>query len=225
MNNLKYGDGANWMGRDSFRWLIGNGKSVILERLVVGKRAFKGFLHSIQLYERLLHGPGPSRHPWSRPVILLHIIDKFVFVDAANGLDSNQGFLRRRGVKMEIQHCRFPWCGTGVEDSNRLLVRCKFVRCSWSQKSQWWGFFEELMVNTGSRFDVSLWLTRNEKTFNNKTTLLEDLILFSKLREMAWIKACFTGDCGFVKFNVDGAAKSDVAGCLGVMRTKSGHVI
>ncbi|KAL4376444.1 hypothetical protein GQ457_02G032290 [Hibiscus cannabinus] len=191
MNNLKYGDGANWMGRDSFRWLIGNGKSVILERLVVGKRAFK---------------------------------DLF-FVDAANGLDSNQGFLRRRGVKMEIQHCRFPWCGTGVEDSNRLLVRCKFVCCSWSQKSQWWGCFEELMVNTGSRFDVSLWLTRNEKTFNNKTTLLEDLILFSKLREMAWIKACFTGDCGFVKFNVDGVAKSDVAGCLGVMHTKSGHVI
>ncbi|KAL4377715.1 hypothetical protein GQ457_02G032010 [Hibiscus cannabinus] len=29
---------------------------------------------------------------------------------------------------------------------------------------------------------------------------------------------------GFVKFNVDGSAKSDVAGCLGVMRTRSGVV-
>ncbi|KAL4375916.1 hypothetical protein GQ457_02G031920 [Hibiscus cannabinus] len=128
-----------------------------------------------------------------------------------------KNFLRRRLVKKETQHCRYPWCGTGVEDSNRLLVRCKF----------------ELTVNTGSRLDVSLWLTRNEKTFNNKTKSLKDLIFFSKLRAMAWIMASKIGSAetvwsppsrGFVKFNVDGAAKSDVAGCLGVMRTKSGVV-
>ncbi|KAL4384698.1 hypothetical protein GQ457_15G025740 [Hibiscus cannabinus] len=100
----------------------------------------------------------------------------------------------------------------------------------------------------------SLWLARNERVFRNLSKNQKDLLVFTKMRALIWIKALnekillkddfwwddpiaslgpsnsellqdwIPPESGCMKFNVDGSFNTVAAGCGGVLRSSNGDM-
>ncbi|KAE8661235.1 hypothetical protein F3Y22_tig00116937pilonHSYRG00269 [Hibiscus syriacus] len=121
-------------------------------------------------------------------------------------------FLLSRDMGLEGLDCHCCWCESGVEEVNHLFVNCSVMVKFWKEVVVWrridWMSCRSVLDLISFSFSVnlnaklksiwlvsmaaaawSIWLNRNEIVFNGKRFVFNDLIFFSKLRALVWLKA------------------------------------
>ncbi|GKV53163.1 hypothetical protein SLEP1_g59701 [Rubroshorea leprosula] len=120
--------------------------------------------------------------------------------------------LLRRGITKDMEEGRCAVCGEADENAGHLFLNCKCARWIWKACAKWWGakiFFGTDCWNTFQNFGAwtknkhirkgwdciwntviwSIWLSRNQKIFQDKEINLGKLFELIQLRSFLWIKA------------------------------------
>ncbi|GKV51343.1 hypothetical protein SLEP1_g58010 [Rubroshorea leprosula] len=120
--------------------------------------------------------------------------------------------LLRRGITKDMEEGRCAICGEADENAGHLFLNCKCARWIWKACAKWWGakiLFGTDCWNTFQNFGAwtknkhtregwdciwntviwSIWLSRNQKIFQDKEINLGKLFELIQLRSFLWIKA------------------------------------
>ncbi|GKV33677.1 hypothetical protein SLEP1_g42153 [Rubroshorea leprosula] len=115
-----------------------------------------------------------------------------------------------RGIIKDIRECKCGICGEEEEDAKHLFLRCNMVRWLWMACAKWWGIkvtLEEDCWNTSqipereqkekcirdgcdciwNSLVWTVWLARNQKTFQGKEINREKLLELIQLKSFHWI--------------------------------------
>ncbi|GKV47398.1 hypothetical protein SLEP1_g54305 [Rubroshorea leprosula] len=120
--------------------------------------------------------------------------------------------LLTRGIIKDNQDCKCGFCGEEEEDSKHLFLECSMVRWIWRACAKWWGINVTLGADCWNTFQVTgrelkekgvregwdciwnslvwtVWLARNQKTFQGKEFNREKLLELIQLKSFQWITA------------------------------------
>ncbi|GKU94281.1 hypothetical protein SLEP1_g7800 [Rubroshorea leprosula] len=120
--------------------------------------------------------------------------------------------LLTRGIIKDNQDCKCGICGEEEEDSKHLFLECSMVRWIWMACAKWWGINVTLGADCWNTFQVAgrelkekgvregwdciwnslvwtVWLGRNQKTFQGKEINREKLLELIQLKSFLWITA------------------------------------
>ncbi|GKV53510.1 hypothetical protein SLEP1_g60031 [Rubroshorea leprosula] len=120
--------------------------------------------------------------------------------------------LLTRGIIKDIQDCKCGICGEEEEDTKHLFLKCNMVRWLWMACAKWWGIKVKLEADCWNTFQVAgrepkekcirdgwdciwnslawtVWLARNQNTFQGKEINWEKLLELIQLKSFHWITA------------------------------------
>ncbi|GKU93830.1 hypothetical protein SLEP1_g7393 [Rubroshorea leprosula] len=120
--------------------------------------------------------------------------------------------LLRRGITKDMEEGRCAICGEADENAGHLFLNCKCARWIWKACAKWWGAkisfgtdcwntFQNFGAWTKNKHTIegwdciwntviwSIWLSRNQKIFQDKEINLRKLFELIQLRSFLWIKA------------------------------------
>ncbi|GKV38639.1 hypothetical protein SLEP1_g46528 [Rubroshorea leprosula] len=120
--------------------------------------------------------------------------------------------LLTRGIIKDTQDCKCGICGEIEEDTKHLFMECSMVQWIWMACAKWWGINVTLGADCWNTFQVAgrelkekciregwdciwnslvwtVWLARNQKTFQGKEINWEKLLELIQLKSFHWITA------------------------------------
>ncbi|XP_039056340.1 uncharacterized protein LOC120199270 [Hibiscus syriacus] len=239
VNNLYSEGSTEWMCGNSFLWIVGDRKSALFwEDVWYGEIALRSrYLRLYMLVSRKyitvceMINAGDWQSLVTTALFERHLLDRELFTVQ---------IIKRKVDKVILNPSvadRIVWVheidgwwnisGSNMQTVDEVFDFCYKIRWPGSIALAWFVSFATTLW--------SLWLARNDFVFRNQSTKLKDLLVYVKMRAYAWYKSAAAYLCpksvwkppasGQMKFNVDGSATKESAGCGGVLRTADGHVV
>ncbi|MBA0721296.1 hypothetical protein Golax_008855 [Gossypium laxum] len=244
VENAKDSKVAKWIGKESFRWLIGNGNmKMFWEDIWYGEQPLR--LEFPRLFRLVNNKKGEVV---SSKVLALEEEDRLIWIHDNNGVfslkklskllikgveDISFAFDKIWKLKVPPRVKSFLW----MISINRLPTKEFLTRrgvqlrqlergCSWCDKEL---ESANLWLISVTATYWSVWLARNELVFERKWSTANNLLFHSKMQALIQVRAVQEelrvqerSWYVWVKFNVSGVANEDEVGCGGVLRNSNG---